>query len=186
MINPGPYEALPEKELQNLVVRDDRYWRPALEALFQRYSELVRRRANHWGIDQTQLASRCLIAAGGRRHSLEGRRFTSWLADILDEVASAWDFGSKVWSWAENEGGEKFGALGKKFRFSPDELDDVKQETCRKAVANRSRFDPAKGSLPTWLGTIANHAAIDLQRKKSRSPDSLSVDVEDCREPHET
>src|SRR3712207_29434 len=106
MTNPNPYENLSGKELQNLLVNDDRQWRPALDELFRRCRGLVKRRAEFWGVEQMQLASRCLIIAGVRRASLEGKRFETWLSDILDGVASAWDsgsgFGSRVLACSAN------------------------------------------------------------------------------------
>ncbi|HEY1773654.1 MAG TPA: sigma-70 family RNA polymerase sigma factor [Gammaproteobacteria bacterium] len=64
----------------------------------------------------------------------------------------------------------------------PDDIGDVLQDCFLKLVAKDfsllRRYDPARGSLSTWLGVIATSAALDHLRKKP----PLAESVEDHAE----
>lgn len=48
------------------------------------------------------------------------------------------------------------------------DVDDVVQTVLFKVGAQLGSFDPSKGSLRAWLGTIARHCTIDLHRTRER------------------
>ncbi|MCV7726493.1 RNA polymerase subunit sigma-70 [Micrococcus luteus] len=49
-----------------------------------------------------------------------------------------------------------------------DAVEDVLQSTWESAWHSRERFDPARGSLRTWVGTIARNRAVDQLRVLKR------------------
>jgi RNA polymerase sigma-70 factor (ECF subfamily) len=64
-------------------------------------------------------------------------------------------------------GGEMLG-FARKSLFQTELGDDAVQETFVRAWRSRKSFDPAKGSLRTWLFTIERHVIIDLMERQSR------------------
>jgi RNA polymerase sigma-70 factor, ECF subfamily len=57
----------------------------------------------------------------------------------------------------------------------PHLAEEVLQDTFL-ALWNRAElFDPAHGSLPAWLGTIARNRAIDRMRARGRRPTPVSI-----------
>lgn len=50
-----------------------------------------------------------------------------------------------------------------------DAVEDVLQAAWESAWASRDRFDPARGSLRTWVGTIARNRAVDHLRGVKRA-----------------
>lgn len=50
-----------------------------------------------------------------------------------------------------------------------DVVEDVLQSTWESAWHSRERFDPDRGSLRTWVGTIARNRAVDHLRAVGRS-----------------
>ena len=69
-------------------------------------------------------------------------------------------------------GGEMLGFARRS--LIPRELgDDAVQETFARAWRSRTRFDPGKGSLRTWLFAIERHVIIDLVRQQTRAATEL-------------
>lgn len=50
----------------------------------------------------------------------------------------------------------------------PHLAEDVVQDVFASVVSNPGRFDPARGSLSTWLLTLTHHKAVDLVRRQDR------------------
>jgi RNA polymerase sigma-70 factor (ECF subfamily) len=48
-----------------------------------------------------------------------------------------------------------------------------------RAYKRLDRFDPAKGSLCTWLHRITHNVAVSFLRQRNRAPDSLDAMTED-------
>lgn len=66
----------------------------------------------------------------------------------------------------------------------PEEAEDIVQETFLKAFHNINRFTPSKGSVKTWLITIARNQSINVYSSLKRSvlkffdePDSEYLDA---------
>lgn len=57
--------------------------------------------------------------------------------------------------------------------------EEVVQETFLRAWRSSDRFDPGRGSVRSWLFSIAHYAAIDVHRKRARVPMSDYADVGD-------
>ncbi|WP_206486668.1 RNA polymerase sigma factor [Rhodococcus sp. KRD162] len=57
--------------------------------------------------------------------------------------------------------------------------EDCVQETFLRAWRARSRFDPARGSLRTWLFAIARNVVVDVQRSLARLPVPASDRIDD-------
>ncbi|OZC97497.1 RNA polymerase [Rhodococcus sp. 06-235-1A] len=57
--------------------------------------------------------------------------------------------------------------------------EDCVQETFLRAWRARSRFEPGRGSLRTWLFAIERNVIVDVQRSLSRMPISASERIED-------
>jgi RNA polymerase sigma-70 factor (ECF subfamily) len=54
------------------------------------------------------------------------------------------------------------------------DVEEIVQDTALRALTHLDRFDPFRGSAPTWLGTIARNTAISiLRRRSSHHPVSL-------------
>ncbi len=66
----------------------------------------------------------------------------------------------------EKAGSEYFGK-DRSF-FTCDELSDIAQEVCCKACKGFSGYNPSKGKISTWVGTIAYHCLNDEFKKKLR------------------
>lgn len=56
-----------------------------------------------------------------------------------------------------------------------DEVDDVLQAAWESAWHSRDRFDPERGSLRTWVGTIARNRAVDHLRRVRRTLEGQSA-----------
>jgi RNA polymerase sigma-70 factor, ECF subfamily len=52
----------------------------------------------------------------------------------------------------------------------PAEADDVVQETFVEVWRSADRYDPARGSLATWVSTIAHRRAVDRLRRPATRP----------------
>src|ERR671934_3104319 len=48
--------------------------------------------------------------------------------------------------------------------------EEIVQETFTRAWRHADRYDPARGSVRTWLYQIARHAIIDMRRRASARP----------------
>ena len=48
--------------------------------------------------------------------------------------------------------------------------EEIVQEVFTRAWRHADRYDPARGSVRTWLYQIARHAVIDLRRRQSARP----------------
>ncbi|HSD12355.1 MAG TPA: sigma-70 family RNA polymerase sigma factor [Patescibacteria group bacterium] len=64
-----------------------------------------------------------------------------------------------------------------RFTGSPQDADDLAQETFMRAWRHLRSFDPGRG-FRTWLYGIARHAAIDFLRKRRNVPFSAFEDDE--------
>jgi RNA polymerase sigma-70 factor (ECF subfamily) len=64
-------------------------------------------------------------------------------------------------------GGELFG-FARRSLDSPESAEDVVQETFSRAWRSRSRFDPALGSLRTWLFTIERRVILDVSARRTK------------------
>jgi RNA polymerase sigma-70 factor, ECF subfamily len=62
----------------------------------------------------------------------------------------------------------------------PGDADDVVQDTFVEVWNRASQFDPKRGSLVTWVTTIAHHRAVDrLRRRATRPTAAATSDVRD-------
>lgn len=52
----------------------------------------------------------------------------------------------------------------------PEAAEEVVQDTLVRAWRHVHQFDPARGSVATWLFAIARHAAIDWHRRQQARP----------------
>ena len=75
-------------------------------------------------------------------------------------------------------GGEMLG-FARRALFAQELGDDAVQETFARAWRSRRNFDPAKGSLRTWLYAIERHVLIDLMQQQSRLATDLLDDESD-------
>ena len=62
---------------------------------------------------------------------------------------------------------------------SRDLAEDAVQETFARAWRSRRRYDPAKGSLRTWLFAIERRVIIDLGTRRARATEQLDDDSPD-------
>jgi RNA polymerase sigma-70 factor (ECF subfamily) len=69
-------------------------------------------------------------------------------------------------------GGELVGFARRTLR-TPELADDAVQETFARAWRSRSRFDPALGSLRTWLFAIERRVILDLVDRQARTSTEL-------------
>jgi RNA polymerase sigma-70 factor (ECF subfamily) len=60
---------------------------------------------------------------------------------------------------------------------SPDDVEDVVEETFWQAWRQAERFDAERGSAPTWLLTIARSRALDRLRSRRRLREDPLVDA---------
>jgi RNA polymerase sigma-70 factor, ECF subfamily len=56
--------------------------------------------------------------------------------------------------------------------------EDLVQETFVRLWRSAPRFDPAKGSVPTFLFTLARRAAVDMWRRRNRDGRRTPLDAE--------
>lgn len=54
--------------------------------------------------------------------------------------------------------------------------EEIVQETFTRAWRNAGRYDPARGSVRTWLYGVCRHAIIDARRRASVRPPSAAGD----------
>lgn len=57
----------------------------------------------------------------------------------------------------------------------PEAAEEVVQDTLVRAWRNADRFDPARGSLATWLFTIARNLTIDRNRRAAVRPRAVAT-----------
>lgn len=64
-----------------------------------------------------------------------------------------------------------------KYLANPDDVKDCVNETFAEVYSHRASYDPDKGSLSAWIGTIARNRAISAYRKASRTPAGVDADL---------
>jgi RNA polymerase sigma-70 factor (ECF subfamily) len=69
--------------------------------------------------------------------------------------------------------------------YDPSFADDLVQETFTRLWRSAARFNPALGSEPTFVFTVARRAAVDLWRRSRRSTADRSLDADDPSSAHE-
>lgn len=62
------------------------------------------------------------------------------------------------------------------------QADEVTQDTLLKVWQHKSSWDPAKGSLKSWLLKIAHHTAVDLLRHEHRQPNLHQDNLDDIED----
>ena len=71
-------------------------------------------------------------------------------------------------------------ALADRILADADEADDVVEETFWQAWRNAGRYDPSRGSVQTWLLTIARTRSLDrLRARRRRREESADADGPD-------
>jgi RNA polymerase sigma-70 factor (ECF subfamily) len=60
----------------------------------------------------------------------------------------------------------------------PSVTDDLVQETMLRLWRFAHRFDPERGSEPTFVAAVARHAAIDLARRRACRPEAATADID--------
>lgn len=63
-----------------------------------------------------------------------------------------------------------------KYLENPEDVKDCVNETFAEVYCHRSSYDPEKGSLATWIGTIARNRAISVYRKAVKRPASIDAE----------
>lgn len=85
------------------------------------------------------------------------------------------------YAWQQLVTGQHGRVYGICFRFlgSRSEAEDATQDVFLKLYRNLERFDPAKGSLQTWITTLTRNLLVDQFRrtKLERATDSLDVSI---------
>jgi RNA polymerase sigma-70 factor (ECF subfamily) len=61
-------------------------------------------------------------------------------------------------------------AIALRLLARPSEADDVVQDTFVEVWRSADRYDPARGSLATWVSTIAHRRAVDRLRRPATRP----------------
>ena len=69
-------------------------------------------------------------------------------------------------------------AVARRTGTEPSVADDLVQETMLRLWRFAHRFDPDRGSEPTFVAAVARHAAIDLARRRACRPESPTADVD--------
>jgi RNA polymerase sigma-70 factor, ECF subfamily len=69
------------------------------------------------------------------------------------------------------------------WRTGSPSADDLVQETMVRLWRFADRFDPARGSEPTFIAKVARNAATDLARKEACRPSTPSEDIQDLLPP---
>lgn len=75
-------------------------------------------------------------------------------------------------------GGEMLGFARRRL-FADSLAEDAVQETFARAWRSRRQFDPALGSLRTWLFTIERRTVIDLMERQTRTATSVIDEAAD-------
>ncbi len=63
--------------------------------------------------------------------------------------------------------------------YDPTFADDLVQETFARLWRSAARYDPDRGSEPTFVFTVARRAAVDLWRRGRRAASNESLDLTD-------
>ncbi len=91
--------------------------------------------------------------------SAEALAEMAWLAGDERALRAAWDqFGKLVFTYCARQLSDR------------DAASDCTQETFVSAWRSRERFDPAKGSLASWLLGIARYRVLDVYRATAKLP----------------
>jgi RNA polymerase sigma-70 factor, ECF subfamily len=61
--------------------------------------------------------------------------------------------------------------------YDPSFADDLVQETFARLWRSAARYDPTRGSEPTFVFTVARRAAVDLWRRGRRAANDESLDL---------
>jgi RNA polymerase sigma-70 factor (ECF subfamily) len=70
-------------------------------------------------------------------------------------------------------------SIGRRIGTAPRSSDDLVQETMLRLWRNADRFDPARGTEPTFVAAVARNVAIDLARREAARPMVPTADVDD-------
>lgn len=65
---------------------------------------------------------------------------------------------------------------GKLASCCPADIEACVADTFSEFYCDLEKYDPASGSIRSWLCVIAKHNALDLLRRRSREADTLSLD----------
>lgn len=68
--------------------------------------------------------------------------------------------------------------LARGFFSDPAEVEDAVQDVFIDLWKNAARFDPARGKESTFVGVLARRRLIDRLRKRSRRPDTATMELE--------
>lgn len=125
------------------------------------------------------------VSAGVSEHR---RRVFLPDVEVDDVITRGWvDGDDEVLALAYRRWGSTIHSFASR-TVGPTEADDVTQRVFIAAWTNRDRFDPAEGSLRTWLLGITRHKAIDALRRRTRSREMsldprVMVDSDESRAP---
>lgn len=73
--------------------------------------------------------------------------------------------------------------LKKKYKLSPDDVDDLSSDAISKSFINLKTFDRAKSTFKTWLYTIAENVVLDHKKKLANRVDIIHYEyLEDADE----
>lgn len=95
-------------------------------------------------------------------------------ADLVARLAAG-DRGEPLERLIDRFGGALFG-FGVKLLGDREMAQELVQDTFVRLWRNAGRFDPAQGSVRTFIYAIARNRAIDLRRRRSSRPDHGAPD----------